>query len=116
MDWVVDGFCKILLFLHLKVLVGHLPTIKRKVQHCILEHAGIAYSMMEGLIGGAPAYHRKEVATLHPGACRHSLQYDGRPDWCFGVRVGTWNLGNLSGKGGEVCEELRNRMNDMCCL
>ena len=32
---------------------------------------------------------------------RAGLQYDGR----FGVRVGMWNLGSLSGEG-EVCEEL----------
>ena len=30
--------------------------------------------------------------------------------------VGTWNVGSLSGKGGEVCEELRKRMIDVCCL
>ena len=35
---------------------------------------------------------------------------------CVGVRVGTRNLGSLSGKGGEVCEELRKRMIDVCCL
>ena len=26
------------------------------------------------------------------------------------------NLGSLSGKGGEVCEELRKRMTNVCCL
>ena len=26
-----------------------------------------------------------------------------------------WNLDSLSGKGGEVCEELRKRMIDVCC-
>ena len=26
----------------------------------------------------------------------------------LGVRVGTWDVGSLSGKGGDVCEELRN--------
>ena len=30
--------------------------------------------------------------------------------------VGTWNLGGLGGKGGEVCEELRRRIIDVCCL
>ena len=34
----------------------------------------------------------------------------------FGVRVGTWNLDSLSVKWGEVCEELRKRMIDVCCL
>ena len=28
------------------------------------------------------------------------------------VQVGMWNIGSLSGKGGE----LRNRMIDVCCL
>ena len=48
-----------------------------------------------------PAYHKKEGATLHPGACKFSLQCDGRPHERFGVRVGMWNLGILSGKGGK---------------
>ena len=29
---------------------------------------------------------------------------------------GTWNLGNQSRKGGEVCEELRMRLIDVSCL
>ena len=33
-----------------------------------------------------------------------SLQYDGRPDGRFGLWVGTWNVGSLSGKGVEFCE------------
>ena len=55
----------------------------------------------------APAYHKKEDATPHPGALWRSLQYDGRPDGRFMVRVQTWNFGSLSGNGGEVCKELR---------
>ena len=47
----------------------------------------------------APVYHKKEDATLHPGACKHSLQYDRRPDGCFAVQVGTWNLRSLKWKG-----------------
>ena len=46
-----------------------------------------------------PAYHKKEGATLHPGACKNSLLCDVRPDRRFGVRVGTWNVGSLIGKG-----------------
>ena len=46
----------------------------------------------------ATAYHEQECATQSPGAYKFSLQYDGRPDECIGVWVGTWNLGNLSGK------------------
>ena len=44
------------------------------------------------------------------------MQYDRRPDWRFGVLVWTWNLGSLRRKLGEVCEELRKRMVDVCCL
>ena len=36
---------------------------------------------------------------VHPGACKFSLQYDRWPDERFGVWVGMWNLGSLSGKG-----------------
>ena len=59
-----------------------------------------------------PAHHKKEGATHHAGACTFSLQYDGRPSGRFGVWVGTWNIGSLSGKGGTVCEGLRKRMID----
>ena len=38
------------------------------------------------------AYHMKEGAMLHPRVCKHSLQYDWRPDGCFWVQVGTWNF------------------------
>ena len=63
--------------------------------------------------GVGSTYH-KECITLPPGTCNLSLQYDGRPDERFGVQFGTWNLG--SGKGGVVCEELRKRRIDVCCL
>ena len=46
----------------------------------------------------APAFHKKEGASTYPGVCKHSLQYDGRPD----ERFGTWNSGSLGGKGGEM--------------
>ena len=64
----------------------------------------------------APAYHINEDAIPHSGACKFILQYDGRPDEHFGVRVGMWNLSSLSGKGGDVCEEFRKRMSDVCYL
>ena len=64
----------------------------------------------------ASANHKKEGANTHHGACKFSLQYDVRSDECFGVRVGAWNLGSLSGKGGEVCEELTKMLIDVCCL
>ena len=50
------------------------------------------------------------------GRCKFSLQYDGRPDERFGLWVGTLNLRSLSGKGEEVCEELRKWMIDVRCL
>ena len=53
---------------------------------------------------------------MNPGARRHSLQYDRRPDGHFGVWVGKWNIGSLSGNGVDVCEELRKRMINVCCL
>ena len=57
----------------------------------------------------ASAYHEMDGANPHPSACKHSLQYDGRPDGHFVVRVGTWNLSSLCGKG-KVCLEPRKRM------
>ena len=64
----------------------------------------------------ALAYHKQEGATPDPGPCKHCLQNDGKPDKRFGVRVGTWNIGSMSGRGTEVCEELRKRRMDVCCL
>ena len=32
------------------------------------------------------------------------------------VWVGMWYLCNLSGNRGEVCDELRKRMIDVCCF
>ena len=72
--------------------------------------------LAQRLCWAAPAYKRKEGAIPYPGMRKHSLQYDGRPDGRFGVWVWTWNLGSLCGKGVEVCEELRKRMIDVCCL
>ena len=66
--------------------------------------------------GWAPAYHKKEDATWNAGGCKYSLQYDGRLDRHIVVQVGMWNIGSLSAKGGEVCEEQRKRMIDVCCL
>ena len=55
---------------------------------------------LAGRLGwAASAYHKSVGVTLHPGACNHSLQYDGRPDGRLVVWVDTWNLGSLSGKG-----------------
>ena len=32
------------------------------------------------------------------------------------VRVGSWNLGSIGGREVKVCEQLRRRKVDMCCL
>ena len=32
------------------------------------------------------------------------------------MRVGTWNVGSMSGRGTEVCDELRKRKMNVCCL
>ena len=54
--------------------------------------------------------------TPHPGACKHSLLIDERPDVHFVVQFGTWNISSLSGKGREVYGEFKKRMIDVCCL
>ena len=64
----------------------------------------------------ALAYHKKEGATHDPGQRKHCLQNDGKPDERFGVRVGTWNIGSMSGRAKEVCEALRKRRMDVCRL
>ena len=63
-----------------------------------------------------PSYREKERTTLLPGVCKFCLQYDRRPDERFGVRFGMRNLGSLSHWGGDICDELNNRMIDVCCL
>ena len=32
------------------------------------------------------------------------------------MRVRTWNVRSMNGRGTEVCEELRKRRMDVCCL
>ena len=34
----------------------------------------------------------------------------------IGVRFESWNVGSICGRGAEVCEELRKRKVDVCCL
>ena len=48
--------------------------------------------------------------------CKDSFQSDGKHDKRFKVPILTWNIGCLCGNGGEVCDELRKRMIDVCCL
>ena len=70
-----------------------------------------------GRLGWATlAYHKQEDATPDPGPRKHCLQNDRKPDERFGVGMGTWNIGSMSGRGTEVCEELRKRRMDACCL
>ena len=39
-----------------------------------------------------------------------------KPDKRIGVRFGSWNVGSFRGRGTEVCEELRRRKVDVCCV
>ena len=88
--------CKLWLW----VIKGMLPV--KHLSPNILKIMAVNYfgrQLARRLGSATPAYHEKESSTPHLGACRLILQYDGRPDERFGVRVGTWNLGSLSGKG-----------------
>ena len=90
--------------------VRHLaPKILLAVNYC-------GRQLARGLGWAVPAYRKKEGATPHPGARKFSLLYDRWPDGRFEVRVGTCNLGSLSRKTGEICEELWKRMIDVPCL
>ena len=64
----------------------------------------------------ALACHKQKDAAPDPGLHKHCLQNEGRPDERLWVRAGTWNVGSMSGRGTEVCEELRKRRMDVCCL
>ena len=50
-----------------------------------------------------------ESVAPGPGPYKHCLQNDGKPDEWLGARVGMWHVGSMSGRGTEVCEELRKR-------
>ena len=63
-----------------------------------------------------PTTNRKIQPLTLAGLCKHCLQNDGKSDEWLGMRVGTWNVGSMSGRGTEVCEELRKRRMDVCCL
>ena len=86
--------------LWLGVSKGMLPVRdynNKKLQIMAVSYCGRQLARRLGWV--TPVYHDEEGATPHPGACKFSLQYDGRPDGCFGVWVGTWNEGSLRGKG-----------------
>ena len=68
------------------------PKVLMAVNYC-------GRQLVHGLGWASFAYHEKEGTTPHPGACKHSLPYDRKPDGRVEVRVGTWNLVSLSGKG-----------------
>ena len=57
-----------------------------------------------------------EIATLHPRVSGFKLHNDVWLNWCSAVLVGMWNIGSLSVKGRNVCEEPRKRMIDVCCF
>ena len=60
----------------------------------------------------ASAYIKNE----HPGACIHSLQYDGLVRLALWVRVRMWNIGRLSGYDIKIYVKLRKRMVDVHCV
>ena len=41
--------------------------------------------------------------------------YENKVEKRIGVRFGSWNVGSISGRRTEVCEELRKRQVDVCC-
>ena len=45
---------------------------------------------------------KKKGAVPDAGPRKHCLQNDGKPDELLGVRMGTWNVGSMSGRGTEV--------------
>ena len=60
----------------------------------------------------------EEVVVIRSGWTpkKEKKKMTDKPDWRIGVLFGTWNLGCLRGKRREVCEELRKRIIDVCCL
>ena len=90
-----------------------LPVKYRALKNLVVVHCcGRQLARWLGL--AALVYLTMEGATPHCGACRHSLQCHRKPNWCFGVLVWMWNVVSVSGKGGDVCEELRKKMIGVC--
>ena len=54
---------------------GMLP-VKRLASKVFMAVNYFGRQLTRWLGWAAPAYHKKEGADPHPGACRHSLQYD----------------------------------------
>ena len=61
------------------------------------------------------AYHKQKGVAPDPGPCKNCFQNDGKTNKWLGVRVGSWNVGSMSGADTEVCEELKKRRMDVCC-
>ena len=47
-----------------------------------------------------------------PGLKIHEKKVEKR----IGARFGSWNVGSISGRGAEMCDELRKRKVDVCRL
>ena len=93
--------------------LGHAPINTSHFKKILLSLLLLAPTSQKVEVGGT-CLTRKECTSPHPGMRKHSLQYDWRPDFRFGWRLG-WNIGSLNGKG-DVCEELRKKMINVCCL
>ena len=65
------------------------------------------HQLAQRLGWAALAYNKQKGVALDSGQCKHCLQNDGKPDERLGGRVGTWNVGSMSGRGTKMCEELR---------
>ena len=76
------------------------------------------YVAAQRLGWAALAYHKQKGAAPDPGLHKdmYGLHNDGKPDERLGVKVGTWSVGSISGRGTKICEEMRKRRVDVCCL
>lgn len=65
-------------------------------------------------------YHKKEAADISPhrltshGVINDELNRPDKPVRRHGVRIGSWNVGSMTGKSGEVANELWSREVDIC--
>ena len=101
----------------LGVSKGMLPLETMRSNKTLMMTAGRhGHQPAQRLGWAALAYHKQKGATPDLGPRKHCLQNDGKSDERLGVRVGTWNVGIMSGRGKEVCEELRKRRMNVCCL
>ena len=119
-SWFFATFLKIVglpltCYLWLGVSKGMLP-VRHLAKKILMAVNYCVHQLFRRLGWSAPAYHKKEGAIPHPVAHKHSLQYDARPEGRFGMWVWIGNLGSLSRMGGEICDELRKRMIDLCGL